>query len=223
MNFYYHVNIAASTIIRDDNGHILMQKREDFRVWTTPGGQMDYGETLEQAARRETYEETGIEVELDGLQGVFYINWFGQTHLSFVYYGHPVGGQLTTSFESVDVRYFDPAKLPERVISNTRERIAYALEGQHNLLAVQSLPTWQRYLLPTLFGIRNLRNRYIFKRPTPTPSRYAVQFCHSDKCTDALVGEIPWRPLEEQLGRPLQRVHSIETDPDQHLVVIAVD
>ncbi|MCB9437428.1 MAG: NUDIX domain-containing protein [Anaerolineales bacterium] len=223
MHLHHHVNIAASTVVRDDNGHILMQKREDFRVWTIPGGKLDYDETLEQAAHRETFEETGIEIELDGLQGVFYINWFGQTHLSFVYYGHPVGGQLTTSFESVDVRYFDPTHLPERVISNTRERIAYALAGQHNLLAVQTLPTWQRLLLPTFFGLRNLRNRYILKRPTPDPSPYAVQFKHGDKCANATTGEIPWRALENQISRPLQHVHSVETDPDQRLVVISVD
>lgn len=223
MTLTHHVNIAASTVIRDDNEHILMQKREDFRVWTIPGGQMDYGETLEDAARRETFEETGVEVELDGLQGVFYINWFGQTHLSFVYYGHPVGGQLTTSFESVDVRYFDPAKLPERVIRHTRERINYALQGQHNLLTEQKLSTWQRLLLPTLLGVRNFRNRYILKRPTPAASRYAVQFQHGDKCIEALAGGLPWRALEEQLGRPVVHVCAVETDPIQGTVLITVD
>ena len=60
------VNIA---IIPDDK--ILLTERTDFEVWCLPGGEVEPGESLAQAALRETREETGLEVELTRLVGVY--------------------------------------------------------------------------------------------------------------------------------------------------------
>ncbi|HLZ55533.1 MAG TPA: NUDIX domain-containing protein [Ktedonosporobacter sp.] len=56
---------AAAVVI--DNGQILLIQREDFKVWALPGGQIEAGESVAQAAIREVREETGIEVELTSL------------------------------------------------------------------------------------------------------------------------------------------------------------
>jgi len=60
---------ASVIVIRD--GHILLQKRKDNGCWGYHGGCLELGERLEDAAKRELYEETGIKVNSMKLYGVF--------------------------------------------------------------------------------------------------------------------------------------------------------
>lgn len=60
--------VGVGIILRDNNGKILIGKRTDNKTWSLPGGSLEVGETLEEAAKRETFEETGIiinELELN--------------------------------------------------------------------------------------------------------------------------------------------------------------
>ncbi|WP_341482547.1 NUDIX hydrolase [Fundidesulfovibrio agrisoli] len=52
-------------------GVVLIERRNEPHGWALPGGFVDYGETLENAAIREAKEETGLDVELTGLLGVY--------------------------------------------------------------------------------------------------------------------------------------------------------
>ena len=56
-------------IIEDEK--VLLTKREDFEVWCLPGGGVEDGETLAEGAIREAKEETGLDVELTSLVGVY--------------------------------------------------------------------------------------------------------------------------------------------------------
>jgi 8-oxo-dGTP diphosphatase len=60
---------AGVTIV--DDGQIMLVRRSDDGTWCLPGGKVDFGETIEDAARRECREETGWTVELIGLLGVY--------------------------------------------------------------------------------------------------------------------------------------------------------
>ncbi len=62
---------SASVLVRDASGSVLMLRRADNGFWTIPTGGMKKGETAKQCAVRECREETGIEVEITGLVGVF--------------------------------------------------------------------------------------------------------------------------------------------------------
>ncbi|WP_227938067.1 NUDIX domain-containing protein [Alkalihalobacillus deserti] len=95
-------NIAVSGYITNDKNETLLIKtywRSD--TWELPGGGIDEGETLDIALCREILEETGIEVKLDGVTGV-YSN--GNT-VSIVFRGEYIGGNLKTSSETQYVRF----------------------------------------------------------------------------------------------------------------------
>lgn len=107
------------------NGKILLTKREDFEIWCLPGGAVDEGEPLAQAAQRETREEIGLEVELVRLIGVY-----SQISMpSFVWYissfaARPIGGELRPDpNEVLDIAYFAPDELPEDLMLTHRQRI----------------------------------------------------------------------------------------------------
>lgn len=53
----------AGGILSDDEGHVLLQLRGDKKTWAIPGGSMELGESTLDTAKREFFEETGIQVE----------------------------------------------------------------------------------------------------------------------------------------------------------------
>ena len=128
---------GANAIVFNREGQVLLIKRSDNGRWCLPGGHVDYGETIQQTAVREAYEETGVRVEVERLSGVYshpYQAVEGLTRPShYVIVAlvcRPVGGEPRPSKESTDVRYFAPDQLPETLWSWHRERIADALQNQ---------------------------------------------------------------------------------------------
>ncbi len=65
------VQTGASVIVEDGMGRILMQQRQDDGTWSYPGGRVEIDETVEDAARREVREESGLTVGEMTLLGVF--------------------------------------------------------------------------------------------------------------------------------------------------------
>ncbi len=65
------VQTGAAIIVEDEQGRILMQQREDDGTWAYPGGRVEIDETVEDAARREVWEECGVRVGDVRLFGVF--------------------------------------------------------------------------------------------------------------------------------------------------------
>lgn len=64
------VHMFVLVVVRSDDRFVLVQERKFGRTWFLPAGRVEPGETLCGAARRETREEAGIAVELDGLLGI---------------------------------------------------------------------------------------------------------------------------------------------------------
>src|SRR5690348_8198963 len=62
---------AASVVAVNEVGEILLHKRSDSGHWSIPGGKQEPGETIKETAVREAREETGYEVEVHGLVGIF--------------------------------------------------------------------------------------------------------------------------------------------------------
>jgi ADP-ribose pyrophosphatase YjhB (NUDIX family) len=128
---------GANAIVLNDQGEVLLIKRSDNGRWCLPGGHVDYGETIQQTAIREAYEETGVRIKVKRLSGVYSQPYQAVEGLArpshYVIVAlvcHPVGGELRLSKESTDVRYFAPDQLPETLWSWHRERIEDALQNQ---------------------------------------------------------------------------------------------
>jgi len=124
-------SLGVNVAILDDQDRLVLTRREDFDVWRLPGGGVKAGETLTQAARREAQEETGLEVALTRLVGVY--SRPGESRFSghiFVFAARPVGGRLTPqSGETTEVRFFDRADLPDDLVQLAPRRIQHLYQG----------------------------------------------------------------------------------------------
>lgn len=128
------VNVA---IFKD--GKVLLTRREDFLVWCLPGGSVDPNESVAEAARREVREETGLEVRLSRLVGMYSRpEWSeGGSHI-VLFAGEESGGALRPDpSEVIEAGYFDPAALPEPLLGGQRQRIADAAAGIGGSTAVR--------------------------------------------------------------------------------------
>ncbi len=100
--------LAVDIIIEYPNGDIILIKRkyEPFKgCWAIPGGAVEIGETVEEAARREAKEETGLDVKLIGIGGVYSDpDRDPRGHVvSIVYRAEPVGGHLKADTDAAEV------------------------------------------------------------------------------------------------------------------------
>ncbi len=119
-----HIISAASIVINDQNEILLI--RGPRRGWEMPGGQVEEGESLKEAAIRETKEESGIDIEVLKFCGVFQ-NVNGSI-CNTIFLAKPIGGDMTTTSESLEVGYFPIEEALEMVTwKNFRQRIEYCL------------------------------------------------------------------------------------------------
>jgi len=101
-----------------DQGVVLIKRRNPPPGWALPGGFIDYGESAEQAAVRETLEETGLEVELTGLFGVYSDPDRDprQHTISTIYTAQAKNPELLRAGDDAgDVRTFPLTALPEHL------------------------------------------------------------------------------------------------------------
>jgi ADP-ribose pyrophosphatase YjhB (NUDIX family) len=112
---------SANVIVVNDDGMILLIRRTDNGNLALPGGGMDLGETITHAAIREVKEETGLDVEITGLIGIYtnphhLIEYTSdgevRQEFSIVFTARPTGGELTTSDEASEVVWADPDDVP---------------------------------------------------------------------------------------------------------------
>lgn len=122
--------VSAAAIVRNDQGHILLIKGPK-RGWEMPGGQVEEGESLEQAAIREVKEESGIDIEVNRFCGVYQNT--EKSICNTLFLGKPIGGVCTPSEESLEVGYFPLEEVKGMVTwGNFLERIESCLdENQH--------------------------------------------------------------------------------------------
>lgn len=123
---------AASAVVVDEDGRVLLQRRTDNGMWALPGGKMDLGESIGECAIRETFEETGVTVEITGIVGTYtnpshvfaYSDGEVRQEFSICLLARPTGGTLRTSDESFEVAWFAQDAIDDLpMVPSIRKRI----------------------------------------------------------------------------------------------------
>lgn len=124
--FYLDPKVAVGTIVRVEGGQIVLVRRQiepGYGKWVFPGGYVDRGEGLVEAAVREAREECGLEVRIDRLVNVY--SYPGRPVIVVVYAATAIGGTLRPDEESSEAALFHRAAIPwdELAFESTRDAL----------------------------------------------------------------------------------------------------
>ncbi len=123
--FYQDPKVVAGTIFTYDGGIALLKRGVEPALgkWVFPGGYVDRGESVQDAAIRETLEESQVEVELGPLLNVY--SYPRSPTVIVVYTAQVIGGTLAAADESLEARTFSPNEIPwtEIAFDSTRDAL----------------------------------------------------------------------------------------------------
>lgn len=108
------VGIIAGCVIRQDGKYLLVQEKQQkvYGLWNLPAGYVDKGESVEHAAVREVKEETGYDVELGELIGLYHEET--ARPIKHVYKAKIVGGELAVQQDEIlDVQWLSYQEIIE--------------------------------------------------------------------------------------------------------------
>ena len=110
--FYLDPKLVAGTLFTIDKGVVLLRRGVEPAMgkWVFPGGYVDRGESVEEAAIRETKEESRLEVKLSSLLGVY--SYPRSPNVIVVYTAEVTGGDLAAGDESLEAGRFAPDQIP---------------------------------------------------------------------------------------------------------------
>jgi ADP-ribose pyrophosphatase YjhB (NUDIX family) len=124
---------VADTAVIDPEGKVLLIRRADDGLWALPGGACDNGETPAEAAAREVWEESGYQVEITRLLGVFDSRLIGtqsSRHLyQLLFAAVPVAGEARTSNETTEIGWFSWDTVPwDELSPGHHQRLQFVMQ-----------------------------------------------------------------------------------------------
>lgn len=123
--FYQDPKVVAGTLFTLRAGIVLLRRAVEpgLGKWVFPGGYVDRGESVQDAAVRETREESQLEVRLGPLLNVY--SYPGSANVIVVYTAEVIGGQLEAADESDEARIFPAEELPwgELAFASTKDAL----------------------------------------------------------------------------------------------------
>ncbi len=136
------VRVGVGVAVCDEQDRVLLEKRSDCGIWGLPGGRIEAGESINQAAVREIEEETGLTVKITRLIGVYsepaerIVTYPDNiVHLVDIFLeAKVISGELTRSEESEELRFFHPSDLPDEVVPPGRVPLQDFLQGYSGVI-----------------------------------------------------------------------------------------
>ena len=121
---FYDPKVAVICIVPRDGKVLMIRRGTDigYGLWGLPGGYVDRSEVVESAAVREVREETGLEIEVGHLIGLF--SEAGNPVVVAAYAARESGGTLEAGPEALEVGFFDVDRLPDLAFPRDREVLA---------------------------------------------------------------------------------------------------
>ena len=150
---------VTCVVLRNSNGpEVLMHQRGDIYLWSLPGGGVEDGETWESAAVREVNEETGLNVTIDRLIGVFERPSLGD--VKHVFAAHVIGGTFRISPpETIRLSWFPVDRLPWRRMPWVRDDVRDAITTKSTpITGVRQQPVRVRWTMKSLYAFSDLRS-----------------------------------------------------------------
>ncbi len=128
--FFQDPKLAAGTVFESDGGLVLLRRAIEpaYGKWVFPGGFVDRGERVLDAAIRETREEANVDVAIRELIDVY--SYAGSPIVIIVYAAEICGGELRAADETLEVKIFEPSAIPwdELAFPSTREAVSAYIE-----------------------------------------------------------------------------------------------
>lgn len=133
------LQVGASVIVEDEKGRILLQLRADNNCWGYAGGSVELDEEVEEAAKRELFEETGLIANKLSLFGVFsgndthyiYPNGDEVSNIDIVYICKDYSGELRCQAGEVnDLVFFEKDSIPENLFKPIEKVLRLYLESK---------------------------------------------------------------------------------------------
>ena len=115
------VTVVVLVFIQQDDAILLVRQNYGRQYWSLPGGVMEPGESIDEAAIREVREETGLDVRLRRVVGLY--SKPREDGLAVCFEGEVVGGTLKADHEITECRYSPYDRIPEAIREHLRERI----------------------------------------------------------------------------------------------------
>jgi len=115
-----------------DRGIVLVRRKNPPRGWALPGGFVDYGETVEEAAMREAFEETGLKVDLKRQFHTYSDPGRDpRGHMVSVVFVATASGSPSGGDDAAEAQAFRPDELPEDIVFDHRQIIEDYLSGRY--------------------------------------------------------------------------------------------